>query len=231
MVLSFLTMLSSVLLCGSLIEDQPSEQEAQGGAVETAASSQPDQNTASQPASQQPAYGQQQQGYAPPPPPNYGYQQQPYYQQPAPYAAYGAPYGRPRGKNWAASFVVLIGAVIAIIAFFLNFFNVINISLFNAIEAVINYGSFDISMLPAFIIAASAIFALIIAFIKPALAMISFILSTGSLVYLYIALMDQIGMSGMNIDIFQFAGIGLWLTLVSILVFLVGSIMGMVKRR
>ena len=80
----------------------------------------------------------------------------------------------------------------------------------------------------------AGILALIFAFTKPGLALISFILQVGLTVYLVIETTNSYTssyFSGSLSSLFQYAGVGLYLTLASIIVILVGSIMGMSQRR
>ena len=223
--------------CGTPTDLNQPNQEAATGTSESNPYQPPRQDTSGQASYAQPPFNQQgyapqppytqQQGYAPQPP--YGYQQ-PYGTQ-RPYTPYGGSDATPRKRFTVANAVILAGAILAIIGFFLPLVSSMGmeISLMDVSFGTGLVGAFDVSLLPLVVFLVAGILALIFAFTKPGLGIISAILEIGGFVYLFVGTSGAVG--GGFSSVIKYAGIGFYLTAISTIVILVGSIMGFSRRR
>ncbi|MHB1315870.1 MAG: zinc ribbon domain-containing protein [Christensenellales bacterium] len=212
--------------CGAVTDAKQPEQGTAAGTGESAPYQPPNQATGAQGAYTPPPYTQQQ-GYAQQP--YYGYQQPPYGPQ-RPYAPYGAPGVMPRRSITAATWVVLLGGILAILGFFLPFMSFGGAGM-SFMDSLIN--NFSIETLPFIAFLLSGILALIFAFAKPSLAIICFLLSLGGCIYIFVTIIGQLMPYMQSFDfgmILQFMGVGVYLTAASILFLLIGSIMGMGRK-
>lgn len=161
------------------------------------------------------------------------YKQQSYntqqtYSQPT-YNAQPVSYGAPKKSGFCtASLIVLIGAGLCLLGYFLPLISYYGAG-FSLFDLTFGTGlASGYASIPMVVFLVAGGLAVLFAFTKPGLTIISALLGIGGFVYLFVGTTASLGQ--IMSSLFQVAGIGMYLTAASIIVMIVGGIMGMTRK-
>lgn len=207
-------------------------QAVEGSAVETDDATSQQQGSGAQASVVQPSAAQQSytpptagsyQTYTPPVSPQQSY---------SPPPTYSVPVAKPASSFAVASLVILAGAALSIAGFFLPLASAYGVG-FSLMDVSFGMGlmssSFSISMLPLAAFLVGGVLALLLAFLKPKLALLAALFGLGGVAYLFFGTATTMGSSFSAI--LPYASIGFYLSAAGIVVTIVGGIMALMQKR